>query len=1702
MLNDWLNIIFFKSNFYIYRLHSLSIAGMRFIFIAIFILSISWANAQVADNFNDGDFTIAPAWTGDDSVFVVVPVLSNNQLRSNKTITNSSFYLSTSNALVNDCQWEFFANLQFNTSGLNYVDVFLTSDNANLQDPASNGYFVRIGSTQDDICLYKRVVGANTKIIDGVDLTTNFSNNSMKIKVIRTASNDWSLERDMSGTGNTYVLEGTVNDASVLTTGFFGFSISQSTASFFQKHFFDDIVVGPIVVDNTPPQLISATALSNNSVDVLFSEAVGIATCENIINYSINNGITISTATRDLSNPALVHLILSNNLINNTTYNLVATSIEDLSSNIIAAGSNVNFSYIVAATAQFRDVIINEIYTDQTPLVALPNAEFVELYNRSANAVNLNGWKIADPTTNGTIGNYTILPGQYLILCANADTALYQSFGNVKGVTSWPSLNNASDRLFLKTDLGDFIDSVSYIDTWYQDAIKEVGGWTLELINPNIASNCAGGGNWIASNHPSGGTPGQVNSVFNGSIDNTSPQILGIETPNANTLNVCFSEPINPSLLVSSNFSINNGIGLPTAASINGNCVSLNLANALQVGINYTIASTNLSDCSGNALTPTSFDFIYFLPAQFDVVINEIMADPSPIVGLPDAEFVELHNRTNYNISTNGWTFEHGTTVRNLPNAVIPADSFLVLTTAAALADMSIYGNVIAVPSLSSTAITNAGTTLTIKDNNGQIIHQVTYSDQWYNDASKAAGGWSLELIDPSDPCAAGTNWTASSNADGGTPGKKNAVFGSNPDVIAPNLGSVRIINSNQIEIEFTEPIINFTSVNASQYSINLGIGSPATINYVGIPATSVFLSFSNPLQSNVIYSVTVNATLNDCAGNSSATTLSANFSNYNAKQFDIVINEIMADPDPVVGLPNFEYVELLNRSLFPINLAQWQLKYGTSFKTLPSASINPGEYVILCAANAYQSLQSFGKTIVIPGLSSSAITNSGTSLVIADTSGKVIHAVNYLDTWYGNADKANGGFSLEQIDVLNPCGGKSNWLASSNQLGGTPGTVNSIAASNPDNRAPSIKAICTETNNTIRVKFSEPQDSTSMLNASIYTVDNGVGTPSIIQMFGPLYDQIVLTFNSNFGPSTIYTLSVNGTIKDCAGNAISTATSQKFSMYQAQAYDVVINEVMADETPVVALPATEYIELYNKTSQPISLMNYNLKTGSSSTLLSCASIQAGEFLTILQKTGNGEDLVFGNNYVAESYSSLTNTGAEITLSASNGTIISSVFFSDQWYGNSDKAAGGWSLEQKDPLNPCAGSENWSASTNVAGGTPGQVNSINALNPDTKAPEIERVAYFDKTNIVIYFSESLQLNSIYNALSYSIDNGIGNPSLVVPYLPELKKVGLNLQVPLQDGIIYTLSINGTITDCVGNLINTVITGRFAIPQKINKGDLILNELLFNPKTDGYDFAEFYNNSSKVLSLNDLKMANVDTVNMAFSSLSVIDTLGYLVFPNEYYILSEGIESVKKQYNTSNEKNFINVTSMPSMNVGDGSFGLVLKNDTLLDALMYTEDMHYPLIRDKKGVSLERISFSRSSSDLSNWHSAAEQVGFATPGYQNSQYMDDSEATDVISLASEIFSPDNDGYNDVLIVNYKFSEPGFTGNASIYDVRGRFIRKIMDNELMGTSGVFSWNGITESNEKGNIGVYTVFFEYFDVSGNTKRIRKSFVLAGKL
>jgi hypothetical protein len=166
-----------------------------------------------------------------------------------------------------------------------------------------------------------------------------------------------------------------------------------------------------------------------------------------------------------------------------------------------------------------------------------------------------------------------------------------------------------------------------------------------------------------------------------------------------------------------------------------------------------------------------------------------------------------------------------------------------------------------------------------------------------------------------------------------------------------------------------------------------------------------------------------------------------------------------------------------------------------------------------------------------------------------------------------------------------------------------------------------------------------------------------------------------------------------------------------------------------------------------------------------------------------------------------------------------------------------------------------------------------------------------------------------------------------------------------------------------------------------------------------------------------------------------------------------------------------------------------------------DRFSYSDAMHFQLLQSFSGVSLERMDFNRPTNDAGNWHSAAENVGYATPGYVNSQFYPNEISGEELTLGYDLFSPDNDGYQDVINFNYKFSEPGYVANATVFDAKGRIIKRLVKSELLGAEGTFTWDGLNEQTEKAAIGIYVLYFEYFNLAGETRKIKKSFVLAGK-
>jgi hypothetical protein len=312
---------------------------------------------------------------------------------------------------------------------------------------------------------------------------------------------------------------------------------------------------------------------------------------------------------------------------------------------------------------------------------------------------------------------------------------------------------------------------------------------------------------------------------------------------------------------------------------------------------------------------------------------------------------------------------------------------------------------------------------------------------------------------------------------------------------------------------------------------------------------------------------------------------------------------------------------------------------------------------------------------------------------------------------------------------------------------------------------------------------------------------------------------------------------------------------------------------------------------------------------------------------------------------------------------------------------------------------------------------------------------------------------------------------------------------------MAEGVTYTITVTN-VTDCPGNPIGASNNVLFAIPQEHEPGDVVINELLHNPITTGGEYVELYNRSTMVLSLQGWKMANVS--NGAIANPVVITTEPLLFFPGEYFLLTRNPTVTASQFPQGRPERFLTV-NLPSYTNAAGTVVVQDAQNVVMDLFAYDEDMHFPLLQSVKGVSLERQDPDRSTDDLTNWHSAAQFVGFGTPGYENSQYAPAPEPNGEMNVEPGIFSPDNDGYQDVLTITYRFDQPEFVGTMRVFDIAGREVQRLMDNELLGNSGAIAWDGTLNDGSLGRMGAYIIGFEVYDLSGNVQDLKKTVTLA---
>ncbi len=116
-----------------------------------------------------------------------------------------------------------------------------------------------------------------------------------------------------------------------------------------------------------------------------------------------------------------------------------------------------------------------------------------------------------------------------------------------------------------------------------------------------------------------------------------------------------------------------------------------------------------------------------------------------------------------------------------------------------------------------------------------------------------------------------------------------------------------------------------------------------------------------------------------------------------------------------------------------------------------------------------------------------------------------------------------------------------------------------------------------------------------------------------------------------------------------------------------------------------------------------------------------------------------------------------------------------------------------------------------------------------------------------------------------------------------------------------------------------------------------------------------------------------------------------------------------------------------------------------------------------------------------------------------PGYKNSQYRLTENVQGNITVAPEIFSPDNDGTDDFATINYSFPSPGYVTNITIFDASGREVRYLEKNALGGINGYYRWDGLDDKSRKLPQGIYIIYTEIFNTAGTKKQFKNTIVLA---
>lgn len=648
-----------------------------------------------------------------------------------------------------------------------------------------------------------------------------------------------------------------------------------------------------------------------------------------------------------------------------------------------------------------------------------------------------------------------------------------------------------------------------------------------------------------------------------------------------------------------------------------------------------------------------------------------------------------------------------------------------------------------------------------------------------------------------------------------------------------------------------------------------------------------------------------------------------------------------------------------------------------------------------------------------------------------------------------------------------------------------------SVSAFQADIMPPELITATVKNDNLIELCFSEALDSAFAMIPGQFLI-NDIYAPDLVSMDSK-NEKIILTYLNGLPVMGVFTLNISG-VKDLAGNTV-VNQSRTLSYHRKPGQgDLMVSEILFD--PYVN--HEDFLEIYhcgNRTISIDSLIIKNPANGQQVVTSDKDPMVPGSYRAFTKNTAQVYSTYLPPGHAVikpQPLPSFNNDKGTIVIMLPDGTMLDSISYTAGLHtlNEQGKNTEGVSLE-KTQLKPMINEAGmWISGSKASGyATPGYTNAVFS---DTQPPRLSGAEVLNAREIQLLFNDVMRAESVSTIHNYRLHPGDIMPVSAILSNDNPQKVTLRFDSDFSASENLVLNLLG-LRDKNDNMLydTSTILQYGLLPYT---GSLVLSEILFNPPTGGSDFIELFNPTEYNLQLRGVIMVNEDN-----HDTSIIDNY-YVLPPNSYIALCSDPDFLETHYRTPPES-VIRTEELPALNADQGVLVFYNEAFALLDSFHYHENRHHALINDgdRKGVSLEKSVLKPVENSRFNWSSASHAVYYASPGYKNSAFFSQSVPIQGFDIEKKIFSPNRDGNDDLLFISYQLDQPGYLATFAVYSMEGYLIKNLTSNQLLGTSGLLTWDGTDNDGNAREIGVYIVVGTVWHPNGTAYQVKKDCILA---